>query len=124
LRRLAVISILVILAGLLLLLPSSPLYTLITKGTTSSSAATPASAFRFAIGSSASSTTSNTSTIESLVGFGLIAVGAVLELFSLITDVPGAVSTVAAAPEPEVTQPTPSPTLAAQADTTVGEKKK
>jgi hypothetical protein len=114
---------LLILAGLLLLLPSSPLYTLITKGSTSSSAATPASVFRFAI-TTTSSTTSNTSTIESLVGFGLVAVGAVLELLSLVTDVPGAVSTVAAAADPEVTQPTASPTTAAQPVTTMGEKEK
>lgn len=123
-RRLAVVSVLLVLAGLLLLLPSSPLYSLITKGTTSSSTATPASAFRFVISTTTSSSTDNTSTIESLVGFGLIAVGAVFELLSLITDVPGAVSTVAAAAEPEVTQPTPSPTPAAQPVTTIGEKKK
>ena len=82
LRRLAVLSILLVLAGLALLLPSSPLYSLLTKGTTSTATST---AVRF--GSTASSTTNNTTTIESLVGFGLIGVGAVFELLSLFTDV-------------------------------------
>lgn len=121
-RRLAVVSILLILAGLLLLLPSSPLYSLITKGTTSSSTPTRSAVFEFAIPTTSTST-DNTSTIESLVGFGLVAVGAVLELLSLVTDVPGPVSTVAAAAEAEVTPPTPTPTPA-EPVTTLGEKKK
>jgi uncharacterized membrane protein YjjB (DUF3815 family) len=121
-RRLVVLSVLLILAGLLLLLPSSALYSLLTKGTTSSST-TPSSVFRFAI-SSTSSTTDNTSTIESLVGFGLIAVGLVVELLSLITDVPGVASaTLAAGTEPEAAQPGASPTSTAQPVTTIGEKK-
>ncbi|MGH9919179.1 MAG: hypothetical protein ACRD6W_09980 [Nitrososphaerales archaeon] len=111
-----------ILAGLLLLLPSSPLYSLITKGTTSSATTTPASVFRFAV-STTSSSTDNTSTIESLVGFGLIAVGAVLELFSLITDVPGSVPPAAAA-ESDTTPPTASPAPAAPPTTALGEKRK
>jgi hypothetical protein len=124
LRRLVVLSILLIIAGLALLLPSSSLYSLITKGTASSS--TPSSgagAFRFVVGATAS-TTSNTSTIESVVGFGLIAVGAVFELLSLITDVPGAPSTVTSAAEPEVAQPVTNPTPATPPTVTLGEKKK
>jgi hypothetical protein len=118
-----VVSILLILAGLLLLLPSSDLYSLLTKGTTSSASTSGASIFRFAA-TATSSTTSNTSTIESVVGFGLIAVGLVVELLSLITDVPGAPSAVAGATEPEVTPPSVNPTSASEPSTTLGEKKK
>ena len=75
LRRLVLLSALFILAGLVLLLPSSPLYSIITTGSTTSSLLN-------SLGS-----TDNTSTIESLVGFGLIGVGLVLEVFSLFTDV-------------------------------------
>ena len=124
-RRLVIVSVLLIVAGLALLLPSSALYSLLTKGTASSSA-TPSRATEFFISSASSgaSSASNTGTIESLLGFGLIAVGAVVELFSLITDVPGAVSTAAAAAaEPEVTPPEANPTPAAQPATTMGEKK-
>jgi hypothetical protein len=88
LRRLVVLSILLILAGLGLLLPSSVLYSLLTKGTTSST--TTATVFRIGVPLASSSSSDNTTTIESLVGFGLIGVGAVLELLSLVTDVGGA----------------------------------
>jgi hypothetical protein len=83
LRRLVVLSILLILGGLALLLPSSSLYSLITTGSASSGSTTVA---RF--GAAAASTASdNTTTIESLLGFGLVGVGVVLELLSLFTDV-------------------------------------
>ena len=85
-RRLVVLSILLILGGLALLLPSSALYNLITNGSTSTGTSTLA---RFGAATT-SSTSDNTTTIESLVGFGLIGVGAVLELLSLFTDVGGA----------------------------------
>ena len=52
---------------------------LITSGSASSGSTT-------GFGASAS-TTDDTATIESLVGFGLIGVGVVLEVFSLFTDV-------------------------------------
>ena len=80
-RRLAVISILLILAGLLLLLPSSSLYNLITTGSASGTITQRIVAV---------SGSDDTSTTESLLGFGLIAVGAVVEFFSLFTDVPTA----------------------------------
>ena len=75
LRRLVLLSALFILGGLLLLLPSSALYSIITTGSTTSGVLS-------SLGS-----TDNASTIESLVGFGLIGVGLVLEVFSLFTDV-------------------------------------
>ena len=74
-RRLVLLSALSILGGLVLLLPSSALYSIITTGSTTSGLLS-------SLGS-----TDNTSTIESLVGFGLIGVGLVLEVFSLFTDV-------------------------------------
>jgi hypothetical protein len=122
LRRLVVLSILLILAGLALLLPSSALYSLLTKGSTSTGTST---VFRF--GASASSSTSdNTTTIESLVGFGLIGVGVVLELLSLFTDVGGA-APIRANPPVEVGPPAPSaPAPASPAAVTApkpGEKK-
>jgi hypothetical protein len=88
LRRLVVLSFLLILGGLAILLPSSALYSLITTGSTTSGSAAVA-----AFGASRASTTDNTTTIESLLGFGLIGVGAVLELLSLFTDVGGAMPT-------------------------------
>jgi hypothetical protein len=75
LRRLVVLSALLILAGLLLLLPSSDLYSILTTGSTTSGLL------------NSLSSTDDTSTIESMLGFGLIGVGLVLELFSLFTDV-------------------------------------
>ena len=66
LRRLVLLSVLFILGGLVLLLPSSPLYSLITTGSTTSSVLN-------SLGS-----TDNAPTIESLLGFGLIGVGLVL----------------------------------------------
>ncbi len=75
LRRLVLLSALLILGGLVLLLPSSPLYSILTTGSTTSGLLN-------SLGS-----TDNTSTVESLVGFGLIGVGLVLEVFSLFTDV-------------------------------------
>jgi hypothetical protein len=86
LRRLVVVSVLLTLGGLALLLPSSPLYSLITTGSTSTASATAAG-----FGASRASSTDNTTTIESLLGFGLIGVGIVLEIFSLFTDIGGAV---------------------------------
>jgi len=75
LRRLVLLSAVLVLAGLVLLLPSSPLYSIITTGSTTSSVL------------SGLGTGDNTTTIESLVGFGLIGVGLVIEVFSLFTDV-------------------------------------
>jgi hypothetical protein len=75
LRRLVVLSALLIFGGLLLLLPSSPLYNFITTGSTTSAIF------------SGFGTTDDTTTIESLLGFGLIGVGLVLEILSLFTDV-------------------------------------
>jgi len=83
LRRLVVLSALLILGGLALLLPSSPLYSIITTGSTTASIL------------STFGSTDNTSTIESIVGFGLIGVGLVLEVFSLFTDVGAAQPTTA-----------------------------
>lgn len=103
-RRLVVLSILLILAGLALLLPSSSLYSLLTKGSTSTATAT---VVRFGV-SAASSTTDNTTTIESLVGFGLIGVGVVLELLSLFTDV-GGVAPGRTTAEVDMVPPAPSP---------------
>jgi hypothetical protein len=85
LRRLVLMSAVLTFGGLALLLPSSPLLSLLTSGSTSSG---PAAQSGF--GASAS-TTDNTITIESLVGFGLIGVGLVFEVFSLFTDVGEAV---------------------------------
>jgi hypothetical protein len=113
-----VISILLILAGLALLLPSSALYSLLTKGTTSSTTAV------FRLGASAASSGSdNTTTIESLVGFGLIGVGVVLELLSLFTDV-GGVAASRTNPLVDVRPPAPSaPAPAARTAQEPGEKK-
>ncbi|MDA4122196.1 MAG: hypothetical protein OK456_03335 [Thaumarchaeota archaeon] len=120
-RRLVVLSILLILAGLALLLPSSALYSLLTKGTTSTATS---AAVRFgAVASSSSS--DNTTTIESLVGFGLIGVAAVLELLSLVTDV-GVATPTRTGSQVEVVPPgpeTPAPaSTAAPAATKSGEK--
>ena len=90
LRRLVLLSSLLILGGLVLLLPSSPLYSLIATGSTTSGLLN-------SLGS-----TDNTSTIESLVGFGLIGVGLVLEVFSLFTDVGSAEPVLG---KPEAKQP-------------------
>jgi len=85
---LVVLSALIILGGIALLLPSSALYSLITSGSSTSATV------RF--GSSASTST-DTTTIESLIGFGLLGVGLVLEVLSLFTDVGGAVPDVGGA---------------------------
>jgi len=77
-KRLVVSSILMISLGLLLLLPSSELWSLITTGSTTSISS---------IAFSAASGADQTTVVESLMGFGLIAVGAVLEAFSLFTGV-------------------------------------
>ena len=82
-RRLVVLSALLILAGLLLFLPSVPLWTLLTKGSTSSATA---AGVRFASGASS---TDSTTTTEALVGFGMVGLGLILEVFSLFTDVGG-----------------------------------
>ena len=86
-RRLVLLSALLTLGGLLLLLPSIPLWSLVTTG----SAGSPS------FGSQ--SGTDDTTIIESLVGFGLIGVGLIFEVFSLFTDV-GATAPGAAAPRP------------------------
>jgi len=78
-RRLVVLSALLISVGLLLLLPSSTLWQLLTTGSATSSA-------QAAFGAP-SSAGSDTATIESLLGFGLIGVGLVLEILSLFTEV-------------------------------------
>lgn len=101
-RRLVVLSVLLILGGLALLLPSSALYSLITNGATSSGST---AVVRF--GAAAASTTSdNTTTIESLLGFGLIGIGVVLELLSLFTDV--GVALPSGTTQAEMLPPSPS----------------
>ncbi|HVC27792.1 MAG TPA: hypothetical protein VND40_06485 [Nitrososphaerales archaeon] len=102
-RRLVVLSILLILVGLALLLPSSALYSLITTGSTSPGSTT---VVRFGA-STASSGTDNTATIESLLGFGMVGVGAVLELLSLFTDVGAALPSAATAAD-DMAPPSPS----------------
>jgi hypothetical protein len=81
LKRLVVLSAVMVFTGLMLLLPASQLWSLLTAGNTSP---TSGAAFRAA---SASGVTDNTGTIESLAGFGAVGVGLVLEVFSLFTDV-------------------------------------
>jgi hypothetical protein len=115
LRRLVVLSVVLILGGLALLLPSSALYSLMTAGSTSSGST---AVVRF--GAAAASTISgNTTTIESLLGFGLIGVGAVLELLSLFTDV-GVAMPSGTTTQADI-QPTPSPPT--QSAAVVEEKK-
>jgi hypothetical protein len=93
-QRLVVLSVLLIFAGLILLLPSSPLVSLITSGsTTASGSGSPAGA-----GASVLATADATTTIESLLGFGLVGVGLVLEVFSLFTKV-GSTSALAESSE-------------------------
>ena len=101
-RRLVVLSALLVLAGLALLLPSSALYSIITTGSTTASLLN-------SFGS-----TDNTSTYESIVGFGLIGVGLILEIFSLFTDV-GAASPGLAASHSELETFNPSASLPAAA---------
>jgi hypothetical protein len=114
LRRLVVLSILLILGGLALLLPSSALYSLITTGSTSTGST---AVVRF--GAAAASTTpDNTTTIESLLGFGLIGVGVVLELLSLFTDVGAAMPSGTTSPA----EMPPSPSLPAPTAASVEEK--
>ena len=76
-RRLVVVSLLLVLGGMVLLFPSSALFNLLTTGDASGGAV----ALQRAL------SPDNTTTIESMIGFGLIGVGAVLEFFSLFTDV-------------------------------------
>ena len=85
LRRLVVLSVLIIFGGLVLLLPSSSLVSQLTSST--SSGATTTAGFAVSRASSASAGTAGT--VESMVGFGLIGVGLVLEVLSLFTDVGG-----------------------------------
>jgi hypothetical protein len=93
LRRLVVLSIILTVGGLLLLLPNSAFYNLITTGSASGSTAT-----RFAVVSG----TDNTSTMESLAGFALVGMGIVFEFLSLFTDVGGSIPTgVVAQPQQE-----------------------
>lgn len=102
-RRLVLLSALLTLAGLALLLPSSSLYSIITTGSTTSSLLN-------SFGS-----TNDPSTIESIVGFGLIGVGLVLEVFSLFTDVGAAAPGLSAAhSELEALNPSASPPTAAK----------
>jgi hypothetical protein len=77
------LSILLIFVGVVLLLPSSSLVSLIASGST---ATVPSLSARSATATAAGDTT----TIESLAGFGLIGVGLVLEILSLFTEVGGA----------------------------------
>jgi len=95
LRRLVVLSILLILGGLALLLPSSALYSLLTSGSTSS--------VSFEL-SRESSVTSNTTTIESMLGMGLVGIGVILEILSLFTDV-GQGAPTGAGPLPKTVAP-------------------
>jgi hypothetical protein len=83
LRRLVVLSSLLILGGLLLLLPSSPLVAHLTSSTPSGSTTVGG----FGVTRSSSATSDTTGTVESMLGFGLIGVGLVLEILSLFTDV-------------------------------------
>jgi len=115
LRRLVVLSVLLILGGLALLLPSSALYSLITTGSASSGST---AVVRFGA-AAASSTTNNTTAIESLLGFGLIGVGVVLELLSLFADVGAAVPSGTTALE----DMPPTPSGSAPSATSVGENK-
>lgn len=96
-RRLVLLSALLVLGGLTLLLPSSPLYSLLTSGSVTSGTAT---VVRF--GSSGGSSSSDTTTIESLLGFGLIGVGLVLEVLSMFTDVGGAIPNGTVAPTEKI----------------------
>jgi hypothetical protein len=73
---LVLLSALLILGGLLLMLPSSELYGIITGSSTTGG-------FSF----TSVSGTDETSAIESLLGFGLVGVGLILEMFSLFTEV-------------------------------------
>jgi hypothetical protein len=77
------LSAILTLTGLVLLLPSSPLVSLVTSGSTSSSGSGSQAGF----GVSAGSTADTTATIESLLGLGLIGVGLILEVLSLFTQV-------------------------------------
>lgn len=76
-RRLVVLSLLLVLGGLALLFPTSSLYNLLTTGSASGGEA----ALQQAISPDKATTT------ESVVGFGMIGVGAILEFFSLFTEV-------------------------------------
>lgn len=97
-RRLVVLSILLTLGGLVLLLPNTPFYNLLTTGSASGSVST-----RFAL---ATSSPDSTTTTESVLGFGLLGMAAVLQILSLITDVGGAVAAVAV-PQPEKKEASP-----------------
>jgi hypothetical protein len=99
LRRLVLLSALLILAGLALLLPTSALYSVLTTGSTTS-------AILSSIGG-----TDDSSTIEAMLGFGLIGVGVVLEIFSLFTDF-GSAAPTALEPMTEEPQVAPLPTNA------------
>jgi hypothetical protein len=87
LRRLVVLSILLVLGGLVLLLPSTSLYSQLTSSTPSVST----SVGGFSVASASSAPTDTTGAIESMLGLGLIGAGLVLETLSLFTDV-GAVA--------------------------------
>ncbi len=86
-RRLVVLSILLVLGGLVLLLTSSSLYSQLTSSTPSAST----SAGGFSVTRASSAPTDTTGAIESMLGLGLIGAGLVLETLSLFTDV-GAVA--------------------------------
>jgi hypothetical protein len=105
LRRLVILSALFILAGLLLLLPTSAFYSVLTTGSTTSGVLN-------SFGS-----TDNTPTIESMLGFGLIGVGLVLEVFSLFTDFgTAAPMDTAISPEMAAMGPSASPSQATKAE--------
>lgn len=77
--------------GVLLLLPSSDLYNLITTGSASGSIST-----RFA----AVEGPSTASATEAVVGFGMIIVGVILEVFSIFTDLGARVAAATAQQTP------------------------
>jgi hypothetical protein len=90
LRRLVVLSILLIFSGLVLLLPSSSLVSqLSTSSSASGSTTTTAGGFAVSRSLGATAGTTTTGTVESMLAFGLIGVGLVLEVLSLFTDVGG-----------------------------------
>jgi hypothetical protein len=96
LQRLVFLSAVLISAGLIPLLPSSPLVSLISSGSTTSSSSASQGGFGVV-----STTTDATGVTESLLGLGLIGMGLVLEVLSLFTQVGG----VAMPPDSPETKP-------------------
>ncbi|MDG6915784.1 MAG: hypothetical protein JRM86_03110 [Nitrososphaerota archaeon] len=98
-RKLVLASALLVLAGFLLLLPSSQFWSLLSP---SSSPAPSATAFRFALSRASGGSSSTTNDLESIVGLGAVAVGLILEVFSMFTDVGGRARVQATAAEEKV----------------------